>query len=148
MFFRFFIAFLPRSKRLLILWLQSPSTVILEAKKIKSVTVSTFPPSIWHEVTGLDAMILVFWMLNFKPAFSLSSFTFIKRLFGSSSLSAIKVVSSAYLRLLIFLPTILIPPCASSRLAFHLIFSVCKLNKQIDILLSQFSTSILFHVWF
>ena len=53
---------------------------------------------------GLDAMIFVFWMLSFKPAFSLSSFTFIKRLFGSSSLSAIRVVSSAYLRLLIFLP--------------------------------------------
>ena len=48
-------------------------------------------------------------MLSFKPAFSLSSFTFIKRLFSSSSLSAIKVVSSAYLRLLIFLLVILIP---------------------------------------
>ena len=51
---------------------------------------------------GSDAMILVFWMLSFKPAFSLSPFTFIKRLF-SSSLSAIRVVSSAYLRLLILL---------------------------------------------
>ena len=58
-------------------------------------------------------MILVFWMVDFKPAFSLSSFTFIKRLFSSSSLSAIRVVSSAYLRLLIFLPAILIPACAS-----------------------------------
>ena len=63
---------------------------------------------------GLDAMILVFWMLSFKPTFSLSSFTFIKRLFSSSSLSAIRVVSSAYLRLLIFLPAILIPACTSS----------------------------------
>ena len=62
-----------------------------------------FPPSICHEVVGPDAMISVFWMLSFKPTFSLSSFTFIKRLFSSSLLSAISVVSSAYLRLLIFL---------------------------------------------
>ena len=57
---RLVIAFLPRSKRLLIPWLQSPSAVILESKKIKSVTVSLFPPSICHEVMGLDAMIFVF----------------------------------------------------------------------------------------
>ena len=96
------------SKHLLISWLQSPSAVILEPKKIKSATVSTVSPSICHEVMGLDAMILVFWMLSFKPTFSLSSFTFIKGLF-SSSLSSIRVVSSAYLRLLIFLPAILTP---------------------------------------
>ena len=76
------IAFLPRSKHLLILWLKSPFAVILEPKKIKSVTVSTFSPSICHEVMGPDAMVLVFWMLSFSPAFSLSSFTFIKRLFS------------------------------------------------------------------
>ena len=58
---RFVIAFLPRSNRLLISWLQSPSTVILESKKIKSVTVS---PSICHEVMGPDNMIFVFWTLN------------------------------------------------------------------------------------
>ena len=63
-----------------------------------------------------DAMTLIFWMLSFKPTFSLSSFTFIIRLF-SSLLFAIKVVSSAYLRLLIFLPAILIPACALSSLA-------------------------------
>ena len=57
---RFVIAFLPRSKCLLISWLQSPSTVILELKKIKSLTVSTVSPSICHEVMGPDAMILVF----------------------------------------------------------------------------------------
>ena len=57
---RFVIAFLPWSKRLLILWLQSPSTVILELKKIKSVTFSTFSPSISHEVMGLDATIFAF----------------------------------------------------------------------------------------
>ena len=120
---RLVIAFLPRSKHLLISWLQSPSAVILEPKKIKSVTVSIVSPSLCHEVMGPDTMILVFWMLSFKPAFSLSSFTFIKRLFSFSSLSAIRVVSSSYLRLLIFLPAVLIPVCASSNLAFCMMYS-------------------------
>ena len=80
---RFVIAFLSRSKCLLNSWLQSPSAVILEPKKIKSVPASTFPPSICNEVMGPDTMILVFWMLSLMPAFSLSSFTFIKRLFSS-----------------------------------------------------------------
>ena len=66
---RLVIAFLPRSKCLLILWLQSPSAVILEPQKIKSHTVSTVSPSICHEVMGPDAMIFVFWMLSFKPTF-------------------------------------------------------------------------------
>ena len=74
------ITFLPRSKRLLISWLQSPSAVILEPRKIKSDIVSTISPSISHEVMGPDAMIFIFWMLSFKPTFSLSTFTFIKRL--------------------------------------------------------------------
>jgi len=63
---RLVITFLPRSKRLLISWLQSPSAVILEPRKIKSVTVSS---SICHDVMGPDATIFVFWMLNFKPTF-------------------------------------------------------------------------------
>ena len=75
---------------------------------------------------------LVFQMLSFKPTFSLSSFTFIKRLFSSSSLSSIKMVSSAYLRLLIFLLAILIPACASSSLAFLMMYSAYELNKQGD----------------
>ena len=70
---RFVIAFLPRSKHLLISWLKSPSAVILEPKKRKSVTTSTFSPSICHEVMGLDAMILVFLIFGFKLALSLSS---------------------------------------------------------------------------
>ena len=74
---RLVITFLPRSKRLLISWLQSPSAVILEPPKVKSDPVS---PSISHEVMGPDAMIFVFCMLSFKPTFSLSSSTFIKRL--------------------------------------------------------------------
>ena len=69
---RLVIAFLPRSKWLLISWLQSPSEVILEPKKTKSHTVSIVSPFICHEVMGPDAMILVFWMLSFKPAFSVS----------------------------------------------------------------------------
>ena len=73
------------------------SAVILKPKKIKFVTASIVSPSICHEVMWPDAMILVFWMLSFKPAFSLSSFTFFNRLFSFSSLSVIKVVSWASL---------------------------------------------------
>ena len=70
---RFVITFLPSSNCLLISWLQSPSAVILEPKKMKSVTVSIVSPSICHEVIGPDAMVLVFWILSFKPTFSLSA---------------------------------------------------------------------------
>ena len=66
---RLVITFLLRCKRLLISWLQSPPAVILKPKKIKSATVSTISPSISHEVMEPDAMILVFWMLSFKPPF-------------------------------------------------------------------------------
>ena len=120
---RLVITFLPRSKCLLISWLQWQSAVTLEPTKINSVTVFTVSSSIFHEVMGPEAMILVFWMLSFQPTFSLSSFIFIKRLFSSSSLSAIRVVSSAYLRLLIFLLAILIPVCASSSPAFLMMHS-------------------------
>ena len=85
----------------------------------------------WTDWMGPDAMILVFWILSFKPTFSLSTSTFIKRLF-SSSLSAIRVVTSAYLSLLILYPAILIPACASSSPVFLMMYSVCKLNKQGD----------------
>ena len=98
-----------------------------------------------------DAMILAFWMLSFKPTFSLSSFTFIKGCFSSSLLSAIRVVSSAYLRLMVFLLEILTPTCDSSSLAFHMMYSTYKLNKQGDniqsvVLLPQFGISSLFHM--
>ena len=87
----------------------------------------------WWDLMGPDrTMILVFWMLSFKPTFSLSSFTFIKMLFSSSSLSVIRVVSSAHLRLLIFLPAVLGPACISSSPAFLIRYSVYKLNKQGD----------------
>ena len=68
---RFVLAFLPRSKHLLVSWLQLPSSVILEPKNLNSVTLYIFPPSICHEMMAPDAMILVFWMLNLKPAFLL-----------------------------------------------------------------------------
>ena len=77
-------------------------------------------------------MILVFLMLSFQPAFSLSSFSYIKRLLSFSLLSVIRVASSAYLRLLIFLPAILIPTCDSSSLVFHMIYSAYKVIKQGD----------------
>ena len=96
------------------------------AHQVPLVKAMVFPVVIY------GCMILVFLMLSFKPTFSLSSFIFIKRLFGSSSLSAIKVVSSAYLRLLLFLLAILIPSYASSGPAFVMMFSAYKLNKQGD----------------
>ena len=126
------ITLLSRSKCLLISWLQSTSAAILEPKKIKSVTVSIVSPSAYHEVMGTDAIILVFQMLSFMATFSLSTFTFIKRFFSASSLSAIRVVSSAYLRSLIFHPAILIPACASSSPTFLMMYSAYKLNKQGD----------------
>ena len=81
------------SKCLLISWLQSPSAVILEPRKL-SQPVSTVSLSICQDVMGLDAMIFIIWMLSFKPAFSFSSFSFIKGLFSSSSLSAMLPHSS------------------------------------------------------
>ena len=114
---RFVIAFLPRSKHFLISWLQSPSSVILEPKERKSHCFYFSPFYLpWND--GTRCHIFIFWMLSFKPTFLLSSFTLINRLFSSSSLSAIRVVLSAYLRLLIFLPAVLIPACDSSAQHF------------------------------
>ena len=70
-------------------------TAVTVHSDFEALTVSIVSPSTCHEMMGLDAMIFIFGMLSFKPAFSLSSFTFIKRLFSSSLLSAIRVVSSA-----------------------------------------------------
>ena len=125
----------------------------LEPKKIKCDTVSTVSPSICHEVMGPDAMIFVFLMLSFKPTLSLSYFTFTKRLLRSSSLCAIRVMSSAYLKLLIFLPAILIPASASSSPVFLVMYSAYKLKSRVkiyslEILLFLFGTSLLFHTQF
>ena len=118
---RLVIAFLPSSKHLLISKLQSLSAVILEPQN----SLSLFP--LFHhlfaiEVMGPDAMILVFWM-SFKPAFSLSSFT-LKKLFSSYSHLDIYIVDISL--------TVLISSCASSRLAFHMMYSAENLNKQGD----------------
>ena len=129
MLYRLVIAFLPRIKRLLMPWLQSPSAVILEPKKIKSGSVSSVFPSFGHEVMGLCAMILVLWMWYFKPAFH-SSLSSSSKLCSSFSLSAIKVVLFAYLRLLAFLLRILNLASASSSLAFLLMYTAYMLNKQ------------------
>ena len=101
---RFVIVFFPRRKCLLISWLQSSSTMILEPPKIKSVTAFIPPPSICHEVMGPDATILAFWMLSFKPAFSLSS----KGSLVSLHFLPLKC-TSAHLTLLILRPTVLNP---------------------------------------
>ena len=105
--------------------------MILEPRKIKSATVSIVSPSICHEVMGPDAMILVSecWPLSqlFHSPLSLSS-----RHSSSYSLSAERVVLSTYLRLLIFLPEILIPAWASSSPAFLMMYSAYKLNKHSD----------------
>ena len=127
---RLVITFLPRSKCLLISRLQSPSAVILETSKIKSVTVSIVSTSICHEVMGPDAMILAFWMLGFKPTFSLSSFTFSKWLYFFPFCHKGGVICIS--EVLICLPAILIPACASSRPVFLVMYSAYKLNKQHD----------------
>ena len=129
--FRLVMVFLPRSKCLLISWLQSLSELVLEPKKIKSL----FPliPHLfamkWWDWMPWSSFFKC-WVLS--QLFPLSSFTFIRSLYSSSSLSAIRVVSSAYLRLLLLLPAILIPSCASTNPAFLMMYSAYKLNKQGD----------------
>ena len=122
---RFVIIFLPKSKCLLISWLQSPSAVIFEPKKRKC-HYFYLSPSICYEVMGPDVIILVYLIFSFKPALSLSSFNLIKRLFSSSSLSAARVVSSTYLWLLMLLPP------SWFQLVTHpflMMYSVYRLNK-------------------
>ena len=125
---RFVVAFLPRSKHLLLSWLQSPSAVILEPKKIKSVTVSSvshlFAMKWWDRMPCLR-----FLNVEFEASLFTLLFHFRQEALLFFLLSAISVISSAYLNLLIFLPAILIPTCASFSLAFHMIFSAYKLNK-------------------
>ena len=139
---RFVIAFLPRSRCLLISWLRSPAAVILEPKKIKSVTVSIVSPSICHEVMGPDAMIIIFecWILTqlFHSLLSHSS---------RGSLVPLYFLPLQWYHLhiwLIFLPAILIPACASSCPAFLMMSSAEKLNKQGDNIQPQCSP---FPIW-
>ena len=112
---RFIISFLPKSKHLLIPWLQVTIHSDLGAQENKICHCFHFFPIYLPWSDGTECHDLL-WMLNFKPVFSLSSFTFINRFFSFSLLCARGLLSSAYLRLLIFLPTILIPACASCNL--------------------------------
>ena len=128
---RFVKVFLLRSKSLLTLWPQSLWEVILEPRKTKSVSVFTFLSFLywpWSDGTRCHDLLNVEFQASF---FTLLFHLFIKRLFSSYSLSTIRVVSSAFLRLL-FLPEILIPACDLCSLAFHMMYSAYKLNKQGD----------------
>ena len=121
------IPFLPRSNHLLISWLKSPSTVILEPKRRKSITTSSFSPSICHEVMGLDAIIYFLKILliySFKsvlspPHLPTSGSSLVLLFFKLEWYHLIRVVSSTYLRLLIFLPTVLILTCFIQSGIFH-----------------------------
>ena len=120
---RFVIAFFTRNKHLLIFWLRSPSSVILEPKKEKCHCFHFFPLSLIHQVMGPDHKIFIFLMLNFKPGFSLSFFTLIKRLFSSSSTfchyGGIICISEI---IDISRPPVF-PACNLSSLAFRLMYS-------------------------
>ena len=142
-------AFLPRSKCLNFVAVVTVR-VDFGTQENKVCHCFHFPPSICHEVRGPDTT-LVSWVSSFKPAFLLFSFTLTKKLFSCSSLSAIRVVSSTYLRLLIFHPAILNPVCDSSSLTFHMMHSAYKLIKQGDSIqpwITPFPTLNQFHVQF
>ena len=124
----FVVPFLQRNKCLSASWLQLPSAVILESPKIVSHCFHFFPINLpWSDKTGCHY--LSFLNVEFQANFSLSSLTLIKRLFSSSSPSAVRLVSSAYLRLLIFLLHVLILACDSSSPAFHMMYSAYKYRK-------------------
>ena len=120
---RLVVPFLPRSKRLLISWLQSPSAVTSEPKKIKSDTVSTVSPSISHEVMGLDAMIFIFWMFLFH--FHQEVFEFLFTFCHQDDFICISEVIDIS-------PGNLDSNYASSSPAFLMMYSAYKLNKQGD----------------
>ena len=125
-----FITFLPRSKHLLISWLQSPCSDFGDPKNKVCHCFHCFLIYLsWSDRTGCHD--LSFLNVELISQILHSPLTFLKRVF-SSSVSAIRVVSSASLRLLLFLPEILIPACASSSPAFLMMYSACKLNKQGD----------------
>ena len=132
-------AFLPRSESLLISWLQSPSSVILESKKIVCHGFHYFPNYLpWSDGTGCYDL----YFLNVE--FQASFFTLFFHFHQEALLVSLRVVSSAYLRLLIFLPAILIPACFLSSPVFPMMYSAYKLNKQDDNILSWHTP---FPVW-
>ena len=129
---RFVTAFLPRSNSLFNFMPTVTIYTDFGAQENKVCHCCHCFPPICHEVMGSVAIIFIIWMLSFKPVFPFSFCTFIKRLFSSSSFSAIKVVSSAYQRLLIYLLAIVIPAYASSSPTFHMIYSTYMFNMQSD----------------
>ena len=144
------IAFLPRSKCLLISWLQSPSSVILEAKKIKSVTISTFSSSICHEVMGPAAMIFVFGMLSFKSAysFSLSSSTLVPLFFPPLEWYHLHIWYCWYFSGQSWFQLVIYPAQHFTQCIPHISYISKVAIYSLVILLCQFWTSLLFHVWF
>ena len=126
---RIVITFLPRSKCLLISWMQSPSAVILEPPKIVCHCFHCFPNYLC-KVMETDAPIFTFWMLSFKSAFSLSCFTFIKGILVPLYFLPQECCHLHIWGYLIFLPEILIPAYASSSPAFLMMSSAYKLNRQ------------------
>ena len=108
------------------LWSNYPPTYKKENKKLQRCNSN----GAWCHYLSPFVVVILLLVFSLKLALSHSSFTFIKRLFSSSSLSAIRVVSPAYLRLLIFLPPILIPACNSSSTVFLIMCSGYRLNKQ------------------
>ena len=144
------ITFLPRSKCLLISQLQWPSAVILECKKIKFPTLSIVSPSICHKVMGPDAMLLFFWMLSFKITFSVSSLLSSR---GSlvlcfQGLYHLHIWGYWYFSWQSWFQLVLPPAQCFSWCTLH----ISKISRvtiySLDILLSQFGTSLLFHVQF
>ena len=150
---RLVITFLSRSKCLLISRLHTPSAVILEPPQNNVWHCIHNSPSISYEVIGPDAMILVFWMLSLKTMFSQSSFTFIKRLFSSSSLSAIKVCHLHiwgywYFSWQSWFQLVLLPAKTFLWCSLHISYRSRGTIYSLEVLLSLFGSSILFHVKF
>ena len=150
---RLVVAFLPRNKHLLISWLQSPSAVILEPKKIKSITLSIVSPSICHEVMGLDDMIWVFWMLSFKTTFhsplSLSSRgSLVPLCFPPQGWCHLYICGYLYFFLQPWFQLVLNPVCHFTWCTLHVSYLSRVTIYSLDVLLSQFGTTSLFHFWF
>ena len=146
---RLLIDFLPRSKHHLISWLQSPSAVILERKKIKYLTISIISPSIYHKVMGPDAIIFIFecWVLS--QLFQLSSFTFIKRLFSFTSCHKGDVIwGYCYFPQQSWFQLVFYPAQHFTWCTLHISKISMMTIYSLDVLLSWFGTSLLFYVQF
>ena len=130
---RLVIAFLPKSKHLIITWLQSSSAVILEPEKIESAAVSIVSPSIFHEVMGPDAIIFIFWMLSFKPVFFTLLFYLQQEAPQFLFTFCHKGGGTCRSEIIDISPVILIPACAASSPAFCMMYSAYKLNKHMGI---------------